>query len=80
MAMFSLRSEHFCAVRSKDKERESRTAQKMVQVKEREVGGEERKKTLADKPQDFENHPLDLSCLSLRHDILMHSSAVVIDQ
>ena len=83
MAMFSLRSERFCAVyffRSKDKERESRTAQKMVQVKEREVGGEERKETLADKPQDFENHPLDLSCLSLRHDILMHSSAVVIDQ
>ena len=52
----------------------------MVQVKEREVGGEERKETLADKPQDFENHPLDLSCLSLHHDILMHSSAVVIDQ
>ena len=48
MAMFSLRSERFCAVRSKDKERESRTAQKMVQVKEREEGGEERKETLAD--------------------------------
>ena len=69
MATSSLCSERFCAVRSKDKERESRTAQKMVQVKEREVGGEERKDTLADKPQDFENHPLDLSCLSLHHNI-----------
>ena len=69
MATFSLHSERFCAIRSKDKERESKTAQKMVRVKEREVGGEERKETLADKPQDFQNHPLDLSCLSLHHDI-----------
>ena len=56
MAMFSLRSERFCAVRSKDMERESKTAQKMVQVKEREGSGEERKEMLAEKPQDFENH------------------------
>ena len=32
-------------------------------------GGEERKETLADKPQDFENHPHRLSCLSGRTDI-----------
>ena len=69
MATFSLRSEHFCVVRSKDKERESKTAQKMVRVKEREGAREERKEMLADKPQDFENHPLDLSCLSLPHNI-----------
>ena len=38
----------------------------MAQVKERGRGGEERKETLADKPRDFENPPLGLSCLSLR--------------
>ena len=32
-------------------------------------GGEERKETLADKPWDFENRPLGLSCLSSRTDI-----------
>ena len=37
-----------------------KTAQKMAEVKERGGGGEERKETLADKPQDFENHPLGL--------------------
>ena len=46
-----------------------RPAQKMAQVKERVGGGEERKETLADKPRDFENRPLCLSCLSLRTDI-----------
>ena len=51
-----------------------KTAQKMAQVKERGGGGEERKETLADKPWDFENHPLGLSCLSLHTDILMLSS------
>ena len=30
----------------------------MAQVRERGGGGEERKETLADKLQDFENHPL----------------------
>ena len=38
----------------------------MAQVKERGGGGEEKKETLADKPQDFENHPLGLSRLSSR--------------
>ena len=46
-----------------------KTARKMAQVKERGGGGEERKETLADKPRDFENHPLGLSCLSSRTDI-----------
>ena len=56
----------------------------MVQVKERGGGGEERKETLADKPLDFENRPLGLSCLSSCTDIkfwnqiLMLSSAVII--
>jgi len=35
----------------------------MAQVKGGGGGGEERKETLADKPRDFENHPLGLSCL-----------------
>ena len=42
---------------------------KMAQVKERGGGGEERKETLADKPLDFENRPLGLSCLSSHTDI-----------
>ena len=46
-----------------------KTAQKMAEVKERGGGGEERKETFADKPQNFENHPLGLSCLSLHSDI-----------
>ena len=46
-----------------------KTAQKMAQVRERGGGGDERKETLADKPQDFENHPFGLSCLSLHTDI-----------
>ena len=46
-----------------------KTTQKMALVKERGGGGDERKKTLAEKPQDFENHPLGLSCLSLHTDI-----------
>ena len=56
----------------------------MAQVKERGGGGEERKETLADKPLDFENRPLGLSCLSSCTDIkfwnqiLMLSSAVII--
>ena len=32
-------------------------------------GGEERKEMLVDKPLDFENRPLGLSCLSSRNDI-----------
>ena len=42
---------------------------KMGQVKERRGGGGERKETLADKPRDFENRPLGLSCLRARTDI-----------
>ena len=42
----------------------SKTARKVAQVKERGGGEEERKETLADKPQDFKNHPLGLSCLN----------------
>ena len=57
------------SVRFRRKERESKTARKVAQVKERGGGGEERKETLADKPRDFENHPLGLSRLSLRTDI-----------
>ena len=53
------------SVRFRSKERES----KMAPIKELGGGGEERKETLADKPWDFENHPLGLSCLSSRTDI-----------
>ena len=42
---------------------------KMVQVKERGEGGEERKETLADKRRDFEDRPPGLSCLCSRKDI-----------
>ena len=56
-------------VGAKNEERESKTDRKMAQVKDREGGGEERKETLGDKPRDFENHPLGLSCLSSRTDI-----------
>ena len=48
-----------------NEEQESKTARKMAQVKERGGGGEERKETLADKPLDFENRPLGLSCLTV---------------
>ena len=49
-------------------------ARKMVREPKRgKTGrGRERKETLADKPLDFENRPLDLSCLSAH----MLSSAV----
>ena len=57
------------SVRFRSKERESKTARKMPQVKERRGSGEERKETLADKTRDFENRPLSLSCLSARTDI-----------
>lgn len=46
-----------------------KTTQKMALVKERRGGGDERKKTLAEKPQDFENRPHRLSYLSARTDI-----------
>ena len=58
-----------CGLGAKNEEQEIKTARKMTQVKERGGGGEERKETLADKPLDFENRPLGLSCLSSRTDI-----------
>ena len=58
-----------CSLRAKEEEQESKTAGKMAQVKEQGGAGEERKETLADKPLDFENCSLGLSCLSLRTDI-----------
>ena len=45
------------------------TARKMERVKEGEGGGEGRKETLTDKPMDFENRPLGLSCLSAHTEI-----------
>ena len=57
------------SVQFRSKEWESKTAWKMAQVKEWGGGGEERKETLADKPLNFENRPLGLSCLSSRTDI-----------
>ena len=39
-------------------ERESKTARKMAQVKERRGGGKERKETILDKRRDIENRPL----------------------
>ena len=38
----------------------------MAPIKELRGGGEERKETLADKPWDFENRPLGLSCQGTR--------------
>ena len=58
-----------CGLGAKNEEQETKTARKMAQVKERGGVGEERKETLADKPLDFENRPLGLSCLSSRTDI-----------
>ena len=58
-----------CVLGEKNEEQKSKTARKVAQVKERGGGGEERKETLADKPRDFENHPLGLSRLSSRTDI-----------
>ena len=53
----------------------------MVEVKERGGGGEESKDlTLADKPRDFENGPLGLSCLEFAYRHLMLSTAVITDQ
>ena len=60
------------SVRFRSKERGTRfkdRAKNGAKVKERGGGEEERKETLADKPRDFENHPLGLSCLSSRTDI-----------
>ena len=59
-----------CGLGAKNEEQETKTARKMAQVKERGGGvGGERKETVADKPLDFENRPLGLSCLSSRTDI-----------
>ena len=61
-----------CGLGAKNEEQETKTARKMAQVKERGGeggGGRERKETVADKPLDFENRPLGLSCLSSHTDI-----------
>ena len=58
-----------CSLRAKKEEQESKTAGKMVQVKEQGGAGEEWKETLADKPLDFKNCPLGLSCMSSHTDI-----------
>jgi len=56
--MSSLRSKRFCGVRE-----QRITTRKMERVKEGGGGGKGRKETLADKPLDFKNRPLGLSCL-----------------
>ena len=61
---------------AKNKERESKTVRKMAQVKEHGGGGEERKEMLANKPRDFLDRPLGLSCLSST----LTFNAVIIDQ
>ena len=58
-----------CSLRAKEEEQESKTTGKMAQVKEQGGAGEERKETLADKPLDFENCSLGLSCMSSHTDI-----------
>ena len=59
------------SVRFRRKERGTRVKdrEKSGASKRAGGGGEERKETLADKPRDFENHPLGLSRLSSRTDI-----------
>ena len=57
-----------CSLGAKNEEQESETV-KTGASKRAGRGGEERKETLADKPLDFENRPLGLSCLSSRNDI-----------
>ena len=59
------------SVRFRSKERGTRVKDRATNGASKRPGrgGEERKETLADKPRDFENHPLGLSCLSSRTDI-----------
>ena len=59
------------SVRFRSKERGTRVKDRAKNGASKRAGrgGEERKETLADKPQDFENRPLGLSCLSARTDI-----------
>ena len=59
------------SVRFRRKERGTRVKdrEKSGASKRAGRGGEERKETLADKPRDFENHPLGLTRLSSRTDI-----------
>ena len=59
-----------CSLQAKKEEQESKTAEKMAQVKEQGGAGEEGRETLADKPLDFENCPLGLSYMSSHTDIL----------
>ena len=59
------------SVRFSGKERGTRVEDRATNGASKRAGRgwEERKETLADKPQDFENHPRGLSCLSSRTDI-----------
>ena len=81
----SLRNKRFpCGLGSKNEERESKTARKVAQVKERGGGGEERKETLADKPRDFENRPSsrkkNLTFQKRSKKMLLHWRANLADQ
>ena len=58
-----------CSLRSKERGTRVKDRAKNGASKRAGRGGEERKETLADKPRDFENRPLGLSCLSERTDI-----------
>ena len=59
------------SVRFRRKELGTRPKDRKKSGASKRAGGveEERKETLADKPRDFENHPLGLSCLSSHTDI-----------
>ena len=59
------------SVRFRNKERGTRVKDRAKNraSKRARRGGEERKETLGDKPRDFENHPLGLSCLISLTDI-----------
>ena len=69
-----------CSLGAKNEGRESKTVRKMVKVKQRVGGGEERKETLVYKPRDFENRPLGSVMREFVHRHLVLSSAVIIDQ
>ena len=69
-----------CSLGAKNEGRESKTVRKMVKVKQRGGGGEERKETLVYKPRDFENRPLGSVMREFVHRHLVLSSAVIIDQ
>ena len=65
--MFKLACVESVSVRFRRKERGTRVkdSEKNGASKRAGRGGEEREEALADKPLDFENHPLGLSCLTV---------------